>query len=79
MSWASPCRRRATGRRHHCSWWHAQLVSSYQEARHAQLARAEAWASGYATELDAYWREVEAPLTFGQWLLWARGTGAPAV
>jgi len=72
MSWTSPCRR------HPCSWWHAELVSSYRAARAAQDARAEAWSAGYATELAAFYREVEAPLTFRDWLVWSRGSSAEA-
>jgi hypothetical protein len=63
------CRRRATGpRRHHCSEAHADLVESYRLARLAQEARAEAWSAGYATELAAFYRDVERPVTFRDWL-----------
>lgn len=63
------CRRRSTGpRRHHCSEWHADLVESYRLARAAQDERAEAWAIGYATELAAFYAEVEPPVTFKAWL-----------
>lgn len=65
----SPCRSASTGRRHACSWAHATLVESYRAARAAQDARAEAWSSGYATELAAFYRDVEAPVTFRTWLL----------
>lgn len=59
----SPCRR------HPCSWHHANLVESYRAAAEAQLDRAEAATLGYATELEAYWRDVEPRLTFRHWLL----------
>jgi hypothetical protein len=63
------CRRKATGpRRHHCSEHHADLVESYRLARAAQEARAEAWAIGYATELAAFYAEVEPPVLFKTWL-----------
>lgn len=63
------CRRRAAGpRRHHCSRWHAELVDGYRCEREAQLQRAEAATSGYRSELTDYWRDVERPLTFRDWL-----------
>lgn len=79
MALYSTCRRRSTGaRRHHCSDWHSALVESYQLARLDQLARAEAATAGYASELAAYWRDVEAPLLFRDWLTWHRHDAAPA-
>jgi hypothetical protein len=73
------CRRRATGgRRHHCSEYHADLVESYRLARYAQDERAEAWAIGYATELGAFYRDVERPVTFKAWLTGGFAAGASA-
>lgn len=63
------CLRRVDGpRRHRCSWQHQDLVESYRAARRAQEARAEAWSHGYGTELAEFYREVEPPVTFRQWL-----------
>lgn len=78
MSWVSPCRASKGPRRHRCSWWHSELVTSYRCARQAQDERAEAWSIGYATELAAFYRDVEPPVTFRQWLQgWAgQGRGA---
>lgn len=80
MSWVSPCRSDPAkgARRHRCSWWHAHIVSTYQAARAAQEDRAEEWAIGYTTELAAFYAELEAPITFRDWLIKARGSGAPA-
>lgn len=67
--WHSPCRSDPTkARPHRCSWWHAELVSSYRRARHDQEQRAEAASHGYDTELAAYYRDQEAPVTFRRWL-----------
>lgn len=67
---STTCLDRATGpRRHHCSWWHQDIVEGYRTARAAQEARAEAWAVGYATELADFYRDVEPPLTFREWLI----------
>jgi len=64
------CRRRAIGpRRHHCSWWHRELVEGYRLARHAQERRAEEWSHGYAIELADFYRTQERPLTFRDWLI----------
>jgi hypothetical protein len=63
------CQRRVIGpRRHRCSWQHRELVESYRTARRAQEARAEEWSAGYATELAAFYRDQERPLTFREWL-----------
>lgn len=64
----SPCRRGPGPRRHHCSWWHANLVESYRAAREAQRRRAEDATGGYGPELSDYWETIERPVTFGQWL-----------
>lgn len=79
--WVSPCRSDPAkgGRRHHCSWWHAALVESYRLARVAQDQRAEAYSSGYATELAAFYRDLEPPVTFRAWLqAWAPAATEPA-
>ena len=66
---ALTCRRRSSGpRRHHCSWWHSDLVESYRLAREAWEAQADAAAIGYATELAEY-RLAHPPPTFRQWLV----------
>lgn len=57
----SPCRR------HPCSWWHAELVTSYRSARAAWEEQEEAVSAGYATE-RAEFRASSPPPTFGQWL-----------
>lgn len=68
------CRARVLGpRRHRCSRWHSELVDGYRLAREDQLQRAEAATLAYSTELDDYWRTVESPLTFRDWLVWHRG------
>lgn len=64
----SPCRRGPAARPHHCSWAHANLVESYRAARAAQDQRAEEWSAGYATELAAFYRDQEPPVTFRAWL-----------
>lgn len=66
--WGSPCRASTGPRRHRCSWWHAELVTGYRLARAAQDARAEAYSHGHATELAAFYRDVETPVTFRAWL-----------
>lgn len=64
------CRRLSKGPRyHHCSWWHRDLVEGYRLARHAQEMRAEAYSIGYPTELREFYRTVERPLTFRDWLI----------
>lgn len=73
------CRLRELGpRRHRCSTWHHDLVEGYRLAREVQLQRAEAATHGYATELVEYWRDVEAPLTFRDWLVGHRVEREPA-
>lgn len=69
--WSSPCRSDpAKGpRAHRCSWWHAQVVEGYRLARAAQDARAEDWSRGWATDLAAFYRDVERPVTFRAWLV----------
>jgi hypothetical protein len=46
-------------------------VEGYRAARWDQEQRAEAWAIGYATELAAFYRDVERPVTFKDWLIWS--------
>lgn len=71
----SPCHAKAEGpRRHHCSPSHADLVEGYTLAVEAQRARAEAYSHGYRTELEEFYRDVEARLTFRAWLEGARDT-----
>ena len=71
--WTSPCRTSRTGRRHHCSWWHANLVESYRTAARAQAQAAEEATAGYATELADYWATHQR-LTFRVWLTTYRET-----
>lgn len=63
-------------RRHRCSRWHAELVDGYWLARDSQLQRAEAATLGYRSELADYWRDVERPLTFRDWLIGHRSEPA---
>lgn len=70
---AARCRRRVDGpRRHHCSAAHRELVEGYTLAVEDQLARAEAYSLGYATEVEEFYRVVEPRLTFRTWLEQAR-------
>lgn len=78
MTWTSPCRKGRGARRHHCSWWHSELVTGYRLARKAQDDRAEAYAIGYATELADFYRDVERPVTFRDWLVWSAGEARAA-
>jgi len=64
----STCRRGPDHHPHHCSYEHADLVESYRTARAAQEERAEEWSKGYAAELEAFYRDVERPLVFKDWL-----------
>lgn len=65
----SPCRIDAAKgpRRHHCSPWHAELVTSYRDARHADELRMDEVAMGYPREETEYRRDVGL-VDFGQWL-----------
>jgi hypothetical protein len=48
---------------------HRDLVAEYAAAVEAQNLKAEAWSGGHATELEEFYRMVEARLTFKAWLL----------
>lgn len=43
---------------HRCSGSHASMVETYRAYRDHLNEEAEAWAIGYATETETYWREV---------------------
>lgn len=66
-----PCRRGPGPRRHHCSWWHADLVESYRTARRAWEAEEEAVTMGYPAE-RAEFRASVPPPTFRAWLVGSR-------
>lgn len=68
MTGVTPCRRGTGRRRHHCSWWHADLVESYRAARAVWEDQEEAAGVGYATERAEFRLSVPPP-TFRAWLL----------
>ena len=47
---------------------HRRMVEDYYCAREAQLDRAEAAGSGYASETRDFYHSVESKLTFKAWL-----------
>lgn len=65
----SPCRQDDSKgyRQHRCSATHADQVESYRLWREGAMRAAEDATSGYATELDDYWRDNVRP-TFKTYL-----------
>lgn len=81
MSWSSPCRRKTDGRRHHCSWWHAELVTSYRAARDAQEDERHRWEAGTANSpgrADEDFYAHHKRVTFRDWLVWSAGESRAA-
>ena len=62
-------KRSSTCKAHPCGAYHQDLVLGYRLARHAQETRCEDVAMGYPEETSIYYRDVEAALTFKDWLI----------